>query len=41
MLEGLGGETSEDLLDLMPREGMDTVCRNSAVAVKKMKFGAS
>ena len=38
MLEGLGEETPEDLLDLTPKENTNNVFHNSALAVKKMTF---
>ena len=38
VLEGLGEETPEDLLDLTPKENTNNVFHNSALAVKKMTF---
>lgn len=38
VLEGLGEETPEDLLDLTPKENMNSIFHNSAVAVRKMIF---
>lgn len=38
VLERLGEEVPQDLLDLTPKENMNSIFHNSALAVKKMKF---
>jgi len=40
VLEGLREEAPENLLGLTPKESMNEVFHNSALAVKKMKFAS-